>query len=232
MSPPKVSYLDVKTQVLSRIHDGTWAPGATIPGEVELATEFGCARTTVNRALQELADEGIVDRRRKAGTRVKTSPTRQARFTIPLIRTEIEATGAAYRYALVDRQIAPCPPGLAAQLGIETNSPMVHLSCMHYADALAFQYEDRWINLETVPEAKAEPFDVINPNEWLVSRVPFSDVELSFSATNASASVADFLSAPDGSALFTAERTTWLQARPVTFARMLFHPGYRMTTLV
>ena len=47
-----------------------WPPGALIPGEEALAQEFGVARATVNRALSELARAGVLERRRKAGTRV------------------------------------------------------------------------------------------------------------------------------------------------------------------
>jgi GntR family histidine utilization transcriptional repressor len=43
---------------MRRIADGDWKPGELIPGEVDLADEFGCARATVNRALQDLADAG------------------------------------------------------------------------------------------------------------------------------------------------------------------------------
>lgn len=62
---------------------------------------YGAARATVSRAMRELADDGIVERRRKTGTRVRLSPIRQARFGIPVVKTEIEEAGAAYRYALV-----------------------------------------------------------------------------------------------------------------------------------
>ena len=58
---------------MRRIHARDYAPGANIPGEVELAGEFGVARATVNRALRELSDEGILERRRNSGTRVAAS---------------------------------------------------------------------------------------------------------------------------------------------------------------
>ena len=45
-----------------------------IPGEEALAREFGCARATVNRALRDLAEAGVLERRRKAGTRVALQP--------------------------------------------------------------------------------------------------------------------------------------------------------------
>ena len=86
----RISYHDIKAVALKRIRNKTWPLGSIMPGEVELAEEFGCARATVNRAMRELADEGFIDRKRKAGTRIKFSPTRHAKFAIPLIRDEIE----------------------------------------------------------------------------------------------------------------------------------------------
>ena len=52
------------------IQSGIWKQGCLITVEAALAKEFGCARATVNRVLRELAQEGILERRRKAGTRV------------------------------------------------------------------------------------------------------------------------------------------------------------------
>ena len=66
--PPFNSWQSVQEEVLARIHSRQWKPGDLIPNEADLAQEFGCARATVNRALQNLADEGLLDRRRKAGT--------------------------------------------------------------------------------------------------------------------------------------------------------------------
>ena len=63
----KTNYRDVKAEILRRITEGDWAPGARLPGEVELAEAFGVARATVNRAMRELTDEGLLERRRKAG---------------------------------------------------------------------------------------------------------------------------------------------------------------------
>ena len=53
-----------------------------------------------------LAEEGFLERKRKAGTRVLNSPVRKAQFSIPLVRDEIAGTGAEYRYALVERSVA------------------------------------------------------------------------------------------------------------------------------
>ena len=119
----------VQEDVLARIQNGTWPAGELIPTETELAAEYGCARATVNRALQVLADSGILERRRKVGTRVVAHPNVQAvRF---LLRREIEAIGKVYGYRklhddLMDMGETCCPnrvarlaqiAGIRAQIG-------------------------------------------------------------------------------------------------------------------
>lgn len=226
----RTSYHDIKASVLDRIRKNVWPPGANLPGEVDLAKEFGCARATVNRAMRELVQEGILERKRKAGTRVKSAPSRKAEFAIPLIREEITNSGAAYRYVLVERQMMPAPGWLQAQINLPKNQQVLHLRCMHYADSHGYQLEDRWINIAAVPDAAHEPFEALGPNEWLVRKVPFTDGELVFSAINATQEIADFLNMAEGDAIFTLERTTWLNDLSVTYARMYFARGYKMTT--
>ncbi len=87
------SWEAIRAEVLNRIRTRVWPPGALIPSEEALAEEFGCARATVNRALRELADAGVLERKRKAGTRVAALPVRKATLDIPVIRQEIAARG-------------------------------------------------------------------------------------------------------------------------------------------
>ena len=226
----RTSYLDIKADVLNRIRQNIWPPGAGLPGEIELAEQYGCARATVNRAMRELVDEGILERRRKAGTRVKASPTRNARFSISLIREEIAKAGADYRYALVEREVIAAPGWLRAQVKIPKGGEVLHLKCVHFASNTPYQLEDRWINLAAIPKARTQDFENIGPNEWLVQEVPFSEAEIAFSAVNATREMADFLDQNEGDAVFTAERTTWLNGENITHARLYFARGYKMTT--
>ena len=226
----RASYRAIKADVLHRIRSNLWPPGSLLPGEIELAEEFECARATVNRAMRELAEEGILDRRRKSGTRVKVSPARQAKFEIPLVRLEVEKTGKNYRYALVHREKMHSPRWLCGRLGLAPIADVLHLQCIHFSDGTPFQYENRWINLAAVPRAEHETFKDIGPNEWLVNEVPFTNAELTFSATSAGQSIADLMTIQESVSLFTTERTTWLSETPVTYAQLYFHPGYQLTT--
>ncbi|WP_170774945.1 GntR family transcriptional regulator [Ruegeria lacuscaerulensis] len=229
-STETTSYKDIKKTVLARIRSGEWQPDSLLPNEQDLAAEFSCTRTTVNRALRELADEGYLERRRKAGTRVLSAPQRQARFSIPMVRDEVEATGGTYRYALVSAETTVAPDWLTARLALRPDQSTVHVRCMHFSGNTPFQYEDRWIVVDSVPQVAQADFSAIGPNEWLIQTVPFTNVELSFLASRADATVARFLDLPEGEPVFTGERITWLEGQPVTYAKMYFGAGYRMTT--
>jgi GntR family transcriptional regulator, histidine utilization repressor len=224
----KLGFRDIKREVFRRIRSNEWGPGTLLPGEVELAVEFGCARATVNRAMQELSDDGIIERRRKGGSRVKLAPSRQVTFEIPLIRAEVESRGAEYRYELISNAIEKAPKWLQVRLGLAANTLVRHVECMHFADRTPFQYEDRWINLSAVPRAEAADFSSVSPNEWLVSEVPYTNAEVRFSATRADVKTSKLLKTVVGEPIFLSERSTWLSETPVTNVRLYFAPAYQM----
>lgn len=225
----RATYRSVQAEILRRVTAGPWGPGALLPSETDLATEFGCSRATINRALREIDDLGLIDRRRKSGTRVRLAPVRQARFEIPLVRTEVEATGAAYRYALVSREVLPAPAPLRATLALAPETRALHLICMHHADGAPYQLEDRWINLATLPQAAEQDFTRQGPNEWLVATVPFSEVEISLQATAAGPLEVTHLSHRPGDPVFCVKRTTWWQGTALTQTALSYRPGHRMT---
>lgn len=220
----------VQDEVRRRIAGRVWKPGDFIPNEADLAREFGCARATVNRALRELAEAGILDRRRKAGTRVAANPVRRARFDIPLVREEIEARGLSFRHAVLLRETEVPPPEIRARMGTPAEASLLHLRTLYTAGGAPYALEDRWINPEAVPRIGAEDFAGISPNEWLVREIPFEGGDFTFSAITSSAAEATALGCADGVGLFVLDRATWTSGRVITAVRLVFHPGYRMHT--
>ncbi len=229
-SDSKIGFHDIKQDVIGRIQRGVWGPGSLLPTEVELAVEFGCARATVNRALRELAEQGLVERKRKSGTRVRMSPTKHARFEIEVVRQTVEDLGATYRYSLVHKSVHAAPDWIISQLSLGPDEHVMHLKCMHYADNRPFQFEERWIITSTVPAVLDADLDTRGPNEWLLSEVPFTDAEITLSAVGADAALSEFLATSQGTPLFRLERTTWLDSKVVTYVRMTFRQGHGMTT--
>ncbi len=226
----KSTYKEVKSDVLAKIIKGDWGPGDLVPNEVDLALTYGCARATVNRAMRELADEGIIERRRKAGTRVRMTPVRQARFNIPVVRDAIEEKGGEYRYSLVSSEVDFAPDWLRARIQLPVNGKALHLVCMHYADGIPYEHEDRWINLSALPAAEDADFTMECPTEWLLAAIPFSKAEINLSAGLADQKLSDYLACSVGDPIFSAERSTWWEGNAVTYVRLSYRPGYRLTT--
>lgn len=224
----QVTWQTVHDEVLRRIHDREWKPGDQIPKETELAERLGCARTTVNRALRELAAEGFLDRRRKAGTRVAAHPVRRAKLEIPVIRLEIEGRGQEYGHALIfSRRQAP-PPEIQADLGVSPESEMLHVASLHLADERPYMFEDRWVSIDAVPWIEEADLEKTSANEWLVLHAPYTKGDMTFSAVAASTDEARAFGVEPGAPLFMIERATWQNDQGITSARLTFAPGYRM----
>ncbi len=61
----------IARQIGTAILRGDHPPGATMPGELELAVQFAASRTVVREAIKMLASKGLIESRKKAGTRVR-----------------------------------------------------------------------------------------------------------------------------------------------------------------
>lgn len=62
--------LSIYSALESRIRSGEWAVGDLLPKEMELAAEYECGRYAISQAVTRLIQEGLVERRKRAGTRV------------------------------------------------------------------------------------------------------------------------------------------------------------------
>lgn len=226
------SWQGVQDEVLRRIHAREWKPGDMIPNESDLALEFGCARSTVNRALRSLAESGLLDRRRKAGTRVATQPVAKATLDIAVIRHDVENRGRKYGYQRIVREIRMPPLGVSAAMQTDPQSPLIYVRALHFSDDMPYALETRWINPVVVPAATGQDFRTVSANEWLLQNAPYTDGEISFSAVQAEAEDAEDLGHPIGSALFAIDRLTWDTGVSVTKVKLLFAPGHQLRTVL
>lgn len=90
---PGAPFQQIKALVRDKARAGEWSAGERIPSEIDLATAFGVARMTVNRALRELTDEGALEHVAGAGTFVAQGRPQSDLLMIAHIRDEILARG-------------------------------------------------------------------------------------------------------------------------------------------
>jgi GntR family histidine utilization transcriptional repressor len=222
------SHHHIRQALRGRIESGEWPLGALIPGEMALADEYGCARTTINRALQTLANDGLVVRKRKGGTRVCEMPVRQAKFEIAILREQVEASGGKYRHQIMSQKLKTPTAPVRTRLRIPEGKKALFMETIHLADDRPYAFEQRWVNLQAVPEIMNAPLDQLSANEWLVKTVPFSSGDVVFSAESADSTVAEALQSKVGNAIFVLDRTTWMGEDFITTMKLYYKDGYQL----
>ncbi len=60
----------VEENILGRIRDGMWRVGDRLPREQDLAAQMGVSRSTLRLAFASLERKGVLQRKKRAGTRV------------------------------------------------------------------------------------------------------------------------------------------------------------------
>lgn len=228
----RLSWKEVRDNIHARVLNSTYGPGDKLPRDEDIAEELGCARSTVQRAMRDLSDGGIVERRRKGGTHVRTDPVTRATLDIPITRKEVENKGSVYGYQFVSQSILDTPRAIAAKFGASAPAQMMRIEALHLSDQRPYIYEDRWICTQTVPDISTVDLQKESANEWLVRNKPYSRCDIRFYAIKASDYDARMLGIDAGEALFVMERTTWIGADPITTVKAVTTPGYQLLTQI
>jgi GntR family histidine utilization transcriptional repressor len=204
----------IRHDIEARIHSGEWRPGHRIPFEHELVAAYGCSRATVSKALGGLAKDGLIERRRKAGSFVAHPQVHSAVLEVPDLAQVIAARGEDYRWQLTDRR--------AADSAGEVPLPALLVEGMHYGGGEPFALERRLIALTAVPDAAQESFNDEAPGTWLLHHVPWTAARHRIRAVEATVAEAKALGLRPRGACLQLERTTWRAGQIVTHVRQLF----------
>lgn len=83
----------VRDKLLASIRSGEFPAGHQLPAEYDLAARFGVSHMTARRAVIELVETGIVERRARKGTFIRAlSPDRLALTTLQLVCATYESS--------------------------------------------------------------------------------------------------------------------------------------------
>ena len=212
----------ILTEIEQNILSGRWPPGYRIPSEMELTAHYECSRMTVNKVLTQLAQAGLLERKRKAGSFVTRPHTSSAVLEIPDLRQVVLGMGKEYSSKLLSRVQRRSSREDMDAMRMAKAGPIVHALCLHMAGARPFCIEDRLINLESVPDAEHEAFIEQSPSSWMVNHVPWSSAEHRIRAEAASAETAGLLQIAPGFPCLVIDRRTWTGRLPITFVRLTY----------
>ncbi len=228
MNKPIPAYQQIKQHILHAIHSGQWRTGMAIPTEMRLAEQFAVSRMTVNRALKELTEEKVLQRRQGSGTFVAQQQFNHTFVEVRNIADDIRQTGKTYRAAVIDKkdcELSALPADM--QPLFQQTQQLFQLDVIHYGDDVPIQYEKRWVDAELVPEFSCQDFTQVNASDYLIDNVPLVKGHYNIQAKLPSAEIADKLNMATSQAALVLTRYTYSSNhRIVTYVQM-WHSGER-----
>ena len=148
---PTPLYHQLYSILKSMIVEDVLSYGERVPTESELADLFSVSRITSKRALDELAAEGFVERRRGRGTHVTYQYTPRP-VQAPLIGMlqEIESMARNSRAIILESEMKAPPGDIRGEMGLNHES-VLHLRRVRERDGLKFGLYTSWTAGVTMP---------------------------------------------------------------------------------
>ncbi|MBL8509012.1 histidine utilization repressor [Chitinimonas sp. JJ19] len=224
MSTP--AYQQIKDYLLSEIQAGRWRAGDQVPSENELVKRFDVARMTVNRAVRELAAEGVLTRSQGAGTFVAATKYQSTLVDIKSIAEEIRARGHEHTAELLKLQAVKADTTLAAEMGLQVGAPLFYSLILHRENGLPIQLEERWANPQLAPDYLKQDYSRITPNEYLTRAAPLSRVEYRIEARRPDRTAKARLAMDKDEPCLVLHRRTYSSGLVASVAN-LYHPAGR-----
>ena len=224
---PKASaYGQVKSFIRTRIASGAWKPGDPVPSESVLMQQFEVSRMTVNRALRELAAEGMVVRVQGSGTRVAALHRISSTLTIRDIHEEVVERGHAHAARVVTVAQEKAGAAVANSLGLRTGAKVFHTVLVHLENDVPIQYEDRYVNPMAAPGYLGCDFTQTTPTHHLLAHAPLTEASYSIEACLPSTEEAKQLGIGRGEPCLAMMRRTVSGTNVASVARLVY-PGSR-----
>jgi GntR family histidine utilization transcriptional repressor len=219
-------YLQVKQFVLQRISAGSLRPGQRVPSENQLVRELDVARMTANRALRELAADGVLVRVAGVGTFVAEQQVHAHPLEVRNISDEIRQRGHEHSTKVISQGPMSASRELAERCGVSPGARLDHSLLVHFEDGVPLQVEDRYVNPTVVPGYLRNDFTRVTPHQVLIQSAPLQRAEHTVRALLPEGRIRRMLRLDRGEACLLIRRRTWSDERIVTVAD-LYHPGSR-----
>lgn len=130
-------YAQIARQIEQEI-GAVYAPGQGLPSEAELAMRFGVNRHTLRRAIDELIDSGMVERRHGRGVFVCDAPLDYQLGAGTRFTEALSALGLSTDSRILRCQTIPANRRVAQRLHIAVAAPVVWLETLRSADGKPF----------------------------------------------------------------------------------------------
>lgn len=217
-------YLSLRDQIAG----GQLAVGENLPGEQRLAESFGVSRVTVRRALDVLAESGLIVRRAGSGSTVQMADQHEKPVAMDFttLMPQLVEMGQSTTARLLSFSYGPVPEFVARAMGISKNEKVQIATRVRIAEDAPFSHLTTYVPA-SIAQNYSEDDLATTPLFKLLERsgVQIKEAHQSFSATLAGPDVAEALGVAVGSALLSLKRVVRdVDANGVEYLSALYRP--------
>ena len=226
------AYKRIQNVIRQRIESGQLKPGDVVDSERELATLHKVSLMTARHALVDLAREGIVERRRGAGTFV-APPT--IHFNKLMSYTEqMSSRGLMAQSKIVSSGVLDDEPDIAARLALSATSHLTMIERVRKAGDEPLALESCYLSAQEFPGLIAASLERGSLFRTLENRygveLAYADEEID--ATAADPKTAELLAVPRGSPLLRMRQLIYTnKGKAIIYVLGLYRSG-RHTLLI
>ena len=223
---PLPAYEQVKAFIKTKITQGLWRPGDAVPSESALQQQFGVSRMTVNRAVKELAVEGLVTRVQGSGTVVAHLHRISSTLQVRDIHEEILERGHLHTTQVLTVEPVRASADVARRLKLRVGAKVFHSTLVHFENGVPILFEDRHVNPHAAPDYLAVDFENTTPTHYLLKQAPLTEASYSIEACLPSALEAQWLDIAASEPCLVMTRCTTSGPHVASLARLVY-PGLR-----
>jgi len=215
----------IKQFLEQQIASGELSSGAKIPTEQSLADSFSVSRMTARRAVQELADTGMLTRTPGSGTFV-AEPIK----TVPMIAitnlVDVAKQSNTHSHRIISADAVQLAANKAILMGLMADTLVFQLNLLHLDNNRPIQWQQICVNRSLAPALLKQKMDKIDPNDYLqwVCTPTKSDYQIKSVLPSASQRRDLDLSHLDNASCLSVERRDWVGESVLSISTML-HPA-------
>lgn len=149
-----VKYIKIADDLRQKIKEQKYTYGQKLPYEYVLCMNYHCNKETMKKALDILVKEGLIVRRRGAGTFVKdydsSKDATNAKYAAELYR------GQDIKSEVITFEVIPSDEKIAKKLQIEEGSFVYHIIRFRKVNEKPFNIEIIYMPISIIPSIKVE----------------------------------------------------------------------------
>ena len=134
MDSSKPLYLQVEADIKNRILSKQYMPGDKLPTENELSDQYNVSKITIRKAIQNLSDEGYVNKVQGKGTFINFKKDKLYLNKTSGFKESLSSLGHASRHDIIQASFLNADEDIAEKLMIPMGTKVVYIERLVWQD--------------------------------------------------------------------------------------------------